>query len=58
MITTDIMGTQFNQTRYQPNDLISMLFAKTHQVTIYIGQNEKLNSSFVILLKQGTHRSK
>jgi len=58
VITTDIMDTQFNQTGYKVNDLISMLFAKTHRVSVHIGQNEKLTSSFVTLLKQGTYRGK
>jgi hypothetical protein len=58
IITTDVMDTKFNQTRYQLNDLIPMLFAKTHRVSVQIGENEKLSSSFVTLLKQGTHRGK
>jgi hypothetical protein len=58
MTTTDIMHTQFNQTGYHLNDLVPMLFAKPHRVSIQIGQNEKLSSSFVTLLKQGTFRGK
>ncbi|CAF2568461.1 unnamed protein product [Rotaria sp. Silwood2] len=54
--TTDIINTQFNQTGYQLNDLVPMLFAKPHQVSVKIGQNETLRSSFMALLKQGTYR--
>ncbi|CAF1250072.1 unnamed protein product [Rotaria sordida] len=54
--TTGIMYTQFNQTGYQLNDLVPMLFAKPYQVSVKIGQNETLSSSFVALLKQGTYR--
>ena len=56
--TTDIMSTQFNQTGYQLNDLVPMLFAKSRLISVQIGQNEKLSSSFVALLKQGSFRGK
>ncbi len=56
VITSDIMDTHFNQPGYQVNDLIPMLFATTHRVSVQIGQNEKLSSSVFTLLKQGTHR--
>jgi hypothetical protein len=52
------MDTRFNKPGYQVNDLIPMLFAKTLQVAVMIGENEKLSSSFVNLLKQGTYRGK
>jgi len=58
IITTDVMDTRFNKPGYQVNDLIPMLFAKTLQVSVMIGENEKLSSSFVNLLKQGTYRGK
>lgn len=58
VITTDIMDTQFNRTGYQLIDLVPMFFAKICRVSISIGQNEKLNSSFFTLLKQRTNRGK
>jgi hypothetical protein len=58
MTTTDIMSTQFNQTGYQLNDLVPMLFAKARRISVQIGRNEKLSSSFVALLKQGNYRGK
>ncbi len=58
VITTDIMDIQFNQTGYQLIDLVPMLFAKIHEVSVHVGQNEKLTSSFINLLKQRTHRGK
>lgn len=58
VLTTDIMDTQFNQTGYQLNDLIPILFTKTHRISIQTAPNEKLNSSLLTLLKQGTHRGK
>jgi hypothetical protein len=58
VVTTDIMDTQFNQAEYQLNSLIQMLIKKTHMVSIHIGQNEKLSSSLVTLLKQGNYRGK
>jgi hypothetical protein len=56
VITSDIMDTHFNQPGYQVNDLIQILFATIHRVSVQIGQNEKLNSSVLTLLKKGTHR--
>jgi len=58
LITTDVMDTQFNQTGHQVNDLIPMLFAKTEEASVQIGQNEKLSSSFITLLKQDAYRGK
>ena len=58
VINTDIMNTQFNQTGYQFMDLVPMFFAEMHRVCIHIGENEKLTSSFLTLLKQRTNRGK
>jgi hypothetical protein len=57
-ISTDIMNTQFNQPGYDVNCLIPMLLAKTDTVALHIGENEKLTSSFITLLKQGHYRGK
>ena len=56
--STDIMDIQFNQPGYDVNCLIPMLLAKAQTVAVYIGENEKLTSSFVTLLKQGSYRGK
>ncbi len=53
-----IMDIQFNQPGYDINCLLPMVLAKTRTVTVYIGENEKLTSSFVTLLKQGGYRGK
>jgi hypothetical protein len=57
-ISIDIMNIQFNQPGYTFNSLISMLLAKTETVMLRIGENEKLSSSFITLLKQGNYRGK
>jgi hypothetical protein len=55
---TDIMNIQFNQLGYDVNCLIPMLLPKTRTVTVHIGENERLTSSFVTLLKQENRRGK
>jgi hypothetical protein len=55
---TDIMNIQFNQPGYDINCLLPMVLAKTQTVAVYIGENERLTSSFITLLKQGNYRGK
>lgn len=56
--STDIMDIQFNQPGYDVNCLIPMLLARAQTVAVHIGENEKLTSSFVNLLKQGSYRGR
>jgi hypothetical protein len=53
---SDIMDIQFNQPGYDVHCLLPMVLAKTQTVAVYIGENEKLTSSFITLLKQGGYR--
>jgi hypothetical protein len=52
------MNIQFNQPGYDINCLIPMVLTKTETVALHIGENEKLTSSFVNLLKEGNYRGK
>ena len=56
VITHDIMGVQFNQTRDHVDCLMLMLFDRTPGVIVIIGDDEFLSEPFLGMLKHGSEK--